>query len=95
MGTEITKLRATWDDRKVIAREQTSQTLEVMLNALSKYGKPRLVHMGGGWYCCVDMYVSAEGVDFEVKTGFNNSTPSEAAEECCRRLDNALRGMGV
>lgn len=92
MSTDI-QIRATAEDRSTLAK--SAQALEVMLNALTKYGKPRLMHMGDGWHCCVQMYVTAEGVDFEVKTGFKHKTPSEAAEECCRRLDKVLRGMGV
>ena len=86
-------IRATTEDRSALTK--SALALEVMLDALTKYGKPRLMHMGDGRHCCVQMYVTAEGVDFEVKTGFKHKTPSEAAEECCRRLDKVLRGMGI
>lgn len=39
--------------------------LEEMLLALAKYGKPRLAHDGSGWYCVVEMYVTASGVNFK------------------------------
>lgn len=80
-------------DRDVI-RFGTSQ-LEEMLLALAKYGEPRLVHDGRGWYCCVEMYVTASGVNFKVASEFGRPTPMSAAIQCASRLDRALSDIGA
>ena len=36
--------------------------LDAMLDALSKFGKPRVCHDGKGWFCAVDMYVTEKGL---------------------------------
>lgn len=65
-------------------------SLEDQLIALSAYGKPRISHDGGGWYCAIDMYVSAAGVDFKVASDFSRPSPRSAAEQCAERLRKTL-----
>ena len=69
-------------------------TLEDMLEDLSKYGKPRLMHMGEGWHAAIEMYVGSVGVDFKVASGFSLPTPTAAAAECAERLNKALAALG-
>lgn len=72
-----------------------AKTLEEMLMALAKHGKPRLSHDGGGWYCAVEMYVCASGVDFKVASEFSRPSPMAAAQQCAQRLDKALSDIGA
>lgn len=85
--------RHTTSDRESIRDKNLA--LEELLRALSKFGKPRVSLLGGGWHCCVDMHVSSTGVSFEVKSDFNLPNPSRAAQQCCQRLDLALRDLGL
>jgi hypothetical protein len=68
--------------------------LEAVLTGLARCGKPRLFRMSDGWYCGVEMNTTALGASFEVKSEFNHGTPLEAAAECRRRVDAALRAVG-
>lgn len=80
-------------DRNVM--RDTTVTLEQMLLALTKYGKPHLSHDGDGWYCAVAMYVSSAGVNFKVASEFGRSSPMAAAQQCAQRLDKALSDIGA
>lgn len=73
----------------------SAKSLEEMLYALTKYGKPRLSHDGKGWYCAVEMYVTAAGVDFKVASDFGCNSPMSAATQCASRLDKALSDIGA
>lgn len=95
MSEDIIEMKPNQLDRRVVSCTQPAQSLEVMLHALSRYGKPYLSHTGKGWHCSLEMYVGAQGVEFKIRTDFKHPTPSAAAEECCRRLDKVLVGMGV
>lgn len=68
-------------------------SLEELLNELAKYGKPRIAHTGSGWYCAVEMYVSAAGVDFKVDSDFGMKSPMSAATQCASRMNQALRDI--
>lgn len=70
-------------------------SLEEMLLALAKYGKPRISHDGSGWYCAIEMYVSSSGVDFKVASEFGCSSPMAAALQCASRLDKAIKDIGA
>ena len=80
-------------DRSVI--RNGAKTLEEMLLALAKYGKPRIAHDGDGWFCAVDMYVSAAGVEFKIASEFRRPSPMAAAQQCAQRLDKALSDIGA
>ena len=80
-------------DRSVI--RDGARTLEEILLALAKYGKPRIAHDGDGWFCAVEMYVTAAGVNFKVASEFSRPSPIEAAKQCAQRLDKALSDIGA
>ena len=65
-------------------------TLIDCLAELEKYGNPRLGKLKGGWYCCIEVFVASEGVQFDVKSGFNFRTVEDAANECLTKLKTAL-----
>jgi hypothetical protein len=67
--------------------------LDAMLDALSKFGKPRLSHTGAGWYCAVDMYVGEQGVEFKVASEFGLRSPADAVRQCAERMDIALKAL--
>ena len=77
-----------------ILRRSGDVPLETMLVALLKYGKPRISHDGFGWYCAVEMYVAAKGVNFKVASDFSNPTPSHAVKQCAERLATTVRDFG-
>lgn len=73
----------------------SSVSLEEMLLSLSKYGCPRVSQFSDGeWYCGIEMHINAIGAKFEVRSGFKHRTPTEAAIECCERVDAVLKDIG-
>lgn len=64
--------------------------LDECLERLEKYGEPRLSKNDIGWHCAIDVFVTGEGVRFEVKTGFREKTPTGAANLCYQLLIKAL-----
>lgn len=71
-----------------------AMTLDETLAALLQYGHPRVGHYDKGWYCKVEMFVSAKGVDFTVDSGFDHTTAARAAAECLQRTVKTLSEMG-
>ena len=65
-------------------------TLESILDELCRFGSPRLFCMGGGWYAACEMYVTAVGAKFEVKSEFAHTSPTEAALLCLSRVRAAV-----
>lgn len=66
-------------------------SLEDVLIALTQYGSPMVTQFDdGGWYCKVTMRVASQGVSFEVKSGFKEPTPKEAAVVCMERIVETL-----
>ena len=65
-------------------------SLEDCLIELEKYGEPMLSKMDKGWYSKVEVFVTGEGVKFDVKSRFDCKTPKDAANECYGRLLKAL-----
>lgn len=57
---------------------------------LLKHGKPRLSKQNGGWYANIEMFVTGEGVDFTIKTGFDEDSPNAAVNELLRLTVNAI-----
>lgn len=88
------QIKATEVDRAII-QDARAATLEMLLGALSKYGKPRVSLLSTGWYCAVDMYVGSKGVEFKIDSECRHDTPQAAARECCERLADVLRNMGI
>lgn len=73
------------DDLKI-----DTMTLEEALDELSKFGDPRL-GVYGGWHCSIKVFVTGKGVQFEVKSGFDNHKPIDAVRVCLNRLKKALK----
>lgn len=73
----------------------SSLTLERLLDDLARYGEPRLMQLGVGWHCAVNVKVNATGCNFEVKSDFNHTSAHSAAACAHQRLRTALRELGV
>ena len=69
--------------------------LEEILELMSKYGKPRLSRLSAGWYCAIDMWVGAKGVEFKIDSECRHMVAADAARECLKRLDDVLISFGV
>ena len=71
---------------------QSGATLDEKLIALTKYGKPR-ISVVDGWSACIDMSVSANGVDFSIRSDFGCRTPSAAVDQLISRLKSTLGSL--
>lgn len=69
--------------------------LEDLMIYSEKFGKMRLVRMGDGWFCSIDMNTNTTGTSFEVKSEFNHATPLVAARTCLDRMHTALEVLGA
>ena len=67
-------------------------SLDDKLIELTKYGKPR-VTMVDGWSACIDMSVSANGVDFSIRSDFGCKSPSKAVDQLISRLKSTLETL--
>jgi len=68
--------------------------LNAMLLEMQKYGEPCIYRMSEGWFCKVEMRVSAIGVNFECKSSYKCKTPLDAVNECNDRIKEALKMIG-
>ena len=66
------------------------KSIEGYLSELEKYGRPKLMKMQRGWYSGIEVFVSGQGVSFEVDSNYNHSTPTDSLALCCDRLKAAL-----
>ena len=66
------------------------KSIEGYLSELEKYGRPSLAKMRRGWHSNIEVFVSGEGVSFEVDSDFTHSTPTDSLALCCDRLKAAL-----
>lgn len=75
-----------------ILNKEKDPSVEMMLLELSMFGQPRLGIYGisSGWHCSVHVFVTGEGIQFEVKSSFSHPTPASAIKECMQRLYEAL-----
>lgn len=64
-------------------------SLEDLLKLATKFGMLRLSMHDNGWYCAIDMHVSAVGAAFKVASDFGQATPKAAVLQCIDRV-NAL-----
>jgi hypothetical protein len=69
----------------------SGMSLELLLAELCRAGAPRISMHGSGWYCAVDMHVSAAGTQFKVASDFHKPTPRDAAVECAQRVVATLK----
>ncbi|MBS1729828.1 MAG: hypothetical protein JSS67_03520 [Bacteroidetes bacterium] len=60
--------------------------LEDLLLRLNTFGKPSLHRMDKGWWCSIDMFVSAKGTDFKIKSEWDCATPTLAVQQCLQRV---------
>jgi len=69
--------------------------LEHCLLELSLFGKPRLGVFNDQmlWNCSIEMFVTGQGICFEVKSDFTHKTPLSAVKECMSRVYNALKDL--
>lgn len=69
--------------------------LEAILEYLSRFGRPHLWRMtDGDWACRVEMFVTGQGVSFEVKH-LSGKSPMEALEGCKRNMEAALADLAA
>lgn len=72
--------------------------LETVLEVLQGFGQVTMGQYGEpndrGWRCKVKMFVTAQGADFEVKTGFECRTPLSAAQECLELVTEVVEARG-
>lgn len=69
--------------------------LEEGLLRLCSYGKPSVSRMSEGWHCDITMFVQGKGVEFKIRSEFNEKSPRAAVRICYERLETALRDLGV
>ena len=69
--------------------------LEGKLEWLRGFGHPRLSTLNGtGWFCVIEMHVSAVGSTFKVESDHKCETPSAAVDQLIERMLSALAQMG-
>lgn len=79
-------------DGRIPARE----SLEDVLAELCKFGNPRVSNTGENeWYSSMKMFVTGEGVEFEIKSDFKSTSPLAAAQQCRDRMHSALKSLGL
>lgn len=66
-----------------------------VLERLGKYGDPTLTKRSRGWWCYIDIHVTAVGAKFEIKSESDHKSPAHAALECESRMMTALRAIGA
>jgi hypothetical protein len=70
-------------------------TIEEGLAELCKFGNAGLSRLDrGGWHCVLKMFVSGEGVSFDVRSNFNHGSPIEAVRTCYDRMNATLIQLG-
>lgn len=79
---------------KALNHITSADDLDVILTCLSKFGRPNLYnYKDGTWSCGVDMFVTAKGVSFEVKSDNDIGSPKLAAMQCVERIKAAFAGL--
>ncbi len=69
------------------------KSIEACLLELEKYGNPWLAKQKSGWFTSIDVFVTGEGVEFEVKSDFGHAKPKDALNQCFSRLVIAIRDI--
>ena len=65
--------------------------LSDLLLKMCHLGEPSIHKMRNGWWCKVDMHVSAKGSRFVIESDSNCDNPSEAARQCAGRALTILK----
>lgn len=60
---------------------------------LNQYGHPRVGHHGSGWFASVELFISSEGTQVDVKSEFGHPTPDSAVTQLEQRLHAMLRDL--
>lgn len=66
-------------------------TMEECLAELEKYGNPRVSKISGHWYSKIEVFVTGEGVKFDVASDFECASPRIAVNQCYIRLVAAFK----
>lgn len=72
--------------------EAVRESLEDVLDYLSRFGLPRLSKQRSGWFCAVELTASHEGVESKVASDFGMPSTIKAAQVCRDRLVAAMKG---
>lgn len=67
--------------------------LEEALDALSKFGQPRLSKVDGGWHCSMELFVSTMGTTLTVRSEFDHPKHIDAVRECAKRVIDVIETM--
>lgn len=67
--------------------------LNERLVELNRYGHPRVSHHGNGWFASVELFISSEGTNVDVKSEFGHPTPDSAVTQLEQRLRAMLRDL--
>lgn len=79
------------DIAKIEAFKPEQHSVEECLIEMSKYGNPRISRLKSGWYSKIEVFVTGEGVEFDVASEFKHDTPSAAINECYHRLMKSIQ----
>lgn len=63
------------------------------LKYLCDYGNPFIHKMKRGWHANMEMFVSGKGVEFEIKSEFDNKSPEKAVEQLIERMIETLNKL--
>jgi len=66
---------------------------DVALQRLTNYGRPRLSKHSNGWHAGIEMFVTGKGIDFSVKTDFEQRSPTQAANHLLVLVEKALKDL--
>lgn len=69
-------------------------SLEAILDALTKYGKPHVSLLDTGWHARISMNTTVRGAQFEVVSDYGHITPTAATAQCHQRVLDAVRANG-
>ncbi len=75
----------------VVPFNPCEHSVDECLIELRRYGYPIIISHKDGWYTRVKVFVSGDGVEFEVKSDYRMKTPGEALNQCYDRLMLALK----
>lgn len=64
--------------------------LEECLSMIEVYGNPSIHKLSGGWHTSVKVFVTGEGVEFEVGSDFGHKSAKAATNDCYQRLIKAI-----
>ena len=82
MGREMTVFALTKNEA---AQANSSGSVEDLLVAMCKYGKPAVSRMDKGWWVRCEMHVAAEGTTFRIESDIVPSLLT-AAQQCMDRI---------